>query len=254
MWTGRFGNRKPGLRDTFALSISTWTHAAQQVTRGAKMYVADCTRRPQFPSWSWAGWEGRADFSVSAASDNNLHVDFFTAMTSKDWCSGIDANLWSAKMELSALDGSVATLLSASVPFPELADPGKTCLLRIHEPLVLKGMHLMQSVFKGEWRRLYGKTVQIHLSVHMTEAELMTGHQNGELLTVLVFASTTPFIYSGTARYLILRKVNNTETHWTRIGRMVMTIRESEMEKFKTAAETIAGLPVKRFGRAIELN
>lgn len=58
---GLFANGKPGLQDTFALSLSAWTHTAKPATRDAEMYVADCPRRKQFPSWTWAGWTGRAD-------------------------------------------------------------------------------------------------------------------------------------------------------------------------------------------------
>jgi hypothetical protein len=52
---GLFANGKPGLQDTFALSVSAWTRAAQRVAEDAEMYVADCPRRAQFPSWTWAG-------------------------------------------------------------------------------------------------------------------------------------------------------------------------------------------------------
>jgi len=56
---GLFANEKPGLQDTFALFVSGWTHAAQRVAGDAEMYVADCPRRAQFPSWTWAGWKGQ---------------------------------------------------------------------------------------------------------------------------------------------------------------------------------------------------
>jgi hypothetical protein len=81
-------------------------------------------------------------------------------------------------------------------------------------------MCLMPSTVTGEWRRLLGKRVQLHLSIPMTETEL---------LTVLVFASTVPFIYNGTARYLILRRAKAAGTRWERIGRLAMRLEESEM-------------------------
>ena len=80
-------------------------------------------------------------------------------------------------------------------------DPNKTWLLTVREPMVLRHMDLMHSVFEGEWRRLVGKPVQVHLSVAMTEAELTAGHTSGELVTVLVLASTVPFVCNGTARF-----------------------------------------------------
>ena len=260
---GLFANGKPVLQDTFALSVSAWTHAAQRVAEDAEMYVADCPLRAQFPSWTWAGWKGRADFSATTAAgededepvggDDTVHVDFFTAMTSEDWVHGINGRLWSAEMLLHATDGSKATLLTGGAPVAGTADPGKTWLLTIREPLVLRHMYLMHSTIEGEWRRLMGKRVQLHLSVPMTEAELTAGHKSGELVTVLVFASTVPFIFNGTARYLILRRANDAGTRWRRIGRLAMTLEEWDMDRYKSAAGMIAGMPVKKFGRDIVL-
>jgi hypothetical protein len=143
--------------------------------------------------------------------DDTVHVNFFTAMTSEGWVRGIN-RLWSAEMLLHATDGSEATLLTGRAPVAGTADLGKTWLLTIREPLVLRHMYLMHSTIEGEWRRLMGKRVQLHLSVPMTEAELTAGHKSGELVTVLVFASTVPFIFNGTARYLILRRANDAGT------------------------------------------
>jgi hypothetical protein len=95
VWAGKFATGKPGAQYTFGLSISAWTHTAQPVEKDAEMYVVDCPRRPQFPSWTWVGWKGRADFSATAAAgkeednppgwEDNVHVEFFKAMTSRDW-------------------------------------------------------------------------------------------------------------------------------------------------------------------------
>lgn len=265
MWAGRFADSRPGVQHTFALSLSAWTHAAKPVAENAEMYVADCPRRAQFPSWTWAGWKGRADFSTTTAAgedederagwDDSVHVDFFNAMTSMDWVHGINGRLWSAEMSLHATDGSEATMLVGHVPVVgTAADLSKTWLLNIHEPLVLRHMYLMHSTIEGEWRRLMGKQVQLHLSVPVTEAELTAGHRSGELVTVLVFASRVPFIFNGMARYLILRRrANDAETRWERIGRLAMTLEEWEMDRFKSTAGMIDSLPVKKFGRDIVL-
>jgi hypothetical protein len=156
-------------------------------------------------------------------------------------------------MLLHATDGSEATLLTGRALVAGTADLGKTWLLTIREPLVLRHMYLMHSTIEGEWRRLMGKRVQLHLSVPVTEAELTAGHKSGELVTVLVFASTVPFIFNGTPRYLILRRANDAGTRWERIGRLAMTLEEWDMDRYKSTAGMIAGMPVKKFGRDIVL-
>jgi hypothetical protein len=132
-------------------------------------------------------------------------------------------------------------------------DQSKKWMLTIHEPLVMRHMILMHSVINGEWRRLMGKRVQIHLSVRMTESELTTRHKTGELVTVLVFASRVPFIFNGAARFLILRKVDEAGTRWERVGRLTMTTEESELNRNKSTAGIITTLPVKKFGKHIVL-
>ena len=98
-----------------------------------------------------------------------------------------------------------------------------------------------------------GKLVQVHLSVEMTEAALTAGHKRGELVTVLVFASTVPFIWNGTARYLILRRADETGTRWERIGRLEMRMDEWEMEKYGNSMGMINALPIKKFGKDLTL-
>ena len=263
VWAGLFATGNPGLQDTFAMSISAWTHAAERVAEDSEMYVVDLPRRSQFPSWTWVGWKGRVDFSASGAAGDDeddtagrqdtVHADFFKAMTSNSWAGGIN-RLWSAEMMLHATDGSEATMLVGHAPVPRTTtDPKQMWLLTIHSPLVLRHMVLMHSTIRGEWRRLMGKRVQLHLSTPTTEAELRTGHQSGELVTVLVFASTVPFVFNGTARYLILRRVDDAGTRWERIGRLAMTLEEWELDGYRNSAGMIDALPVKRFGRDIVL-
>lgn len=56
------------------------------------------------------------------------------------------------------------------------------------------------------------KRVWLNLSVPVMEAELKTGYESGELVTVLVFVSILSFLSLGTVRYLILRRVDNIRT------------------------------------------
>lgn len=267
VWTGSFATGKPGLQDTFALSTSSWIHIAPRTVKDLEMFVTDCRRRPQFPSWTWLGWKGRVDFSttnadcidedVDAVDDDNCDLtyyedsvleDFFRVMTSETWAGSIN-RLWSADMILHASDGSEATLLEGEVPITGLAtDQSKTWLLTIREPFVLCHMVFMHFKDDDQRRRLMGKRVQLHLSVPISEAELRTGHKNGKLATVLVFASTVPFVWNGVARFLVLRKVDDTGPRWERIGSLSITLGEWGLGKCKNEAEMIAALPVKKFG------
>lgn len=275
VWMGVFADgRSPALQHTFAFSVSVWFHVARPVARRAELYVADRPRRGQFPSWSLIGWEGVVDFNGDNTQQNraveedsdeedeednmadNAHVEFFMAMLSPEWVTSID-RLWSAQMVLHSEDGSHSTLLSGRVPnLDEFAGGGKSAnkkwLLTIKDPLVLKHLYLMHSSC-GRWRRLMGKTAELHLSVSMTEEELTQGHKAGNLLSVLIFAGTVPFVWDGRARYLILRRVAGADTRWERIGRLVLTMEEWMMDRYKDSGDMVRDLPVKKFGKDIIL-
>ena len=286
VWAGTFANDKPGLQHTFALSLSSWTHVADPVEHDAKMYVADCPRRNQFPSWTWAGWQGAVQFCnekqsiTHRAEDSNgmvgvmtmlpgppklpgqdgefetaaidpSHSDFFKALTSKDWVGGMK-KIWSAEMMMHNIDGTYAALLSGWTPVRTIGDPTISWLLTIQKPLVLRHMHLMHSTNKSEWRRLIGKIVTIHLSIPIPEAQLVADHESGHLITVLVFASMIPYVYNGIARYLILRRADENGC-WEKIGRLNMWLTEQELEMFRTPEDMIAALPIKSFGEDVTI-
>ncbi|RYP13467.1 hypothetical protein DL765_006880 [Monosporascus sp. GIB2] len=263
IWAGLFGDGKPGLQHTFALSISGWMHSAKRIADGAEMYVASCPRREKFPSWTWAGWQGMTTFSESDASSagggggeeqdddeaaDTEYSDFFMALTSEQWVSSVD-KIWSAEMMLHDASGTEATLLTGRVPVSSTGDPNRRWLLTIRKPLVLRHMYLMHSVNEWEWRQLMGKRARIHLSVPMTEAALAAGHKTGELVTVLVFASTVPFIYTGCARFLILRRTDAGGGRWERIGRLTLTLEEWMMDKYGDTKKLLDDLPVRSFGK-----
>ncbi len=200
------------------------------------MFAADCPRRKQFPSWTWAVWQGSVEFGPRKGSD---HEDFFGALTSPQWEI---STIWSAETILSAADGSESTVVSGREPIFNTGDPGKTWLLTTLPPLVLMS-----------WRQLKGKDVEMHLSVKMTAEELVDGVNNGELLPVLVFASTVPFIWNGIAKFLILRKCGQESTRWERIGRLQMRIEEWEMKKYGNVEGILSGLPIHKLGKNIVL-
>ncbi|RYP60223.1 hypothetical protein DL769_008212 [Monosporascus sp. CRB-8-3] len=271
VWAGLFGDGKPGLQHTFALSISGWMHSAKRIADDAEMYVASCPRREEFPSWTWAGWQGTATFSEGDPSRagggseeqddddddddeaaDTEYSDFFTALTSEQWVSSVD-KIWSAEMVLHDAGGTEATLLAGRAPVSSTGDPNRRWLLTIRKPLVLRHMYLMHSVNEWEWRRLMGKRVRIHLSVPMTEATLTAGHRAGDLATVLVFASTVPFVWNGVARFLILRRTDDGGGRWERIGRLTLILEEWMMDKYGDTKKMLDDLPVRSFGKDLIL-
>ncbi|CZR69955.1 uncharacterized protein PAC_19856 [Phialocephala subalpina] len=259
VWAGPFADGQPGLQHTFALSISIWFHLGKLIEAKSELFVANCHRRSQYPSWSWIGWEGRVDFNGDnndynepheVDEDNyggdNFHIDFFTAMMKTEWVKSIN-RIWSAEMILHSEDRKDSTLLYGSVSIEGFADHSKKWLLTIQEPLVLKHMHLMHSSNDWEWKRLMGKLATLRLSTPFTEEELTRGHKSGDMVTVLMFASTVSFVWDGRARFLILRQVDGVERRWERIGSLVLTIEEWVMGKYKNSQDMIKDLPVIRF-------
>lgn len=127
VWTGRFADgERPRLGATFAFSVSVWFHVPRPVARRAELYVINCPRRAQFPSWSWIGWEGTVEFNrddtdYSAVKgevgdddedvDNedeisdNAHTDFFISILKPEWTTSID-RLWSTQIALHSEDGT----------------------------------------------------------------------------------------------------------------------------------------------------
>jgi hypothetical protein len=92
-----------------------------------------------------------------------------------------------------------------------------------------------------------GKLATLRLSTPFTEEELTRGHKSGDMVTVLIFASTVPFVWDGRARFLILRQVDMVERRWERIGNLVLTIEERVIERYESSQDMIKDLPVVKF-------
>lgn len=265
---GSFADGQPALQHSFAMSLSVWLHVGRPVEPNSQLYVARCLRRAQFPSWSWIGWEGRVDFNGDEKAPaeegegdddgddgggrHNSHIEFFRAMTSSSWCSMVD-RIWSAEMMLHSEDGYASTLLYGNVSLHNFVNPDRKWLLTIKQPLVLKHLVLMHSRNEWEWRRLMGKLVELHLSTPFTEEELTAGHRSGHMVSVMVFASTVPFVYDGKAQFLILKRVDASGQRWERVGRLVLTLEEWRMTNYKSTKEMIDDLPICQFGRDITI-
>ncbi|KAM6524246.1 hypothetical protein FSOLCH5_004848 [Fusarium solani] len=257
IWAGAFADGQPGLQHSFAMSVSAWFHTGSPVEPGSELYVSGCPRRSQFPSWTWIGWQGRADFNGDNTDPgvegddedsrgDNAHIDFFAAMTSPDWVRSV-SHIWSAEMMLHSEDGRFSTLLEGFLPLQDFNDSTKIWLLTVKRPLVLKHLHMMPSKYSEEWMRLMGRRVELHMSETVTEEELRKGHQSGTMVTVLVFAATVPFVWDGRARFLVLRRVDAAGTRWERIGSLVLTMEEHLMDKYSDSESMVRDLPVQAY-------
>ncbi|PQE26371.1 Heterokaryon incompatibility protein [Rutstroemia sp. NJR-2017a BBW] len=244
VWRGKFATGKGGLRDTFALSLTGWVHGGRRMVGEGEVYAVESVRGAEFPSWTWVGWKGRAAFITTVRTgqpgnegdlkEDNIHVKFFKAMTSNSWARGIGFRVWSAFMTVHTSDGSeVIRVVDQGTVLA--IDQSKKWLLTIRSPFVL------------QQRALMSKDVQIHLSVRMNMAELKAGHAKGELINVLVFASTVPFVFNGKVKFLVLRRLDEAMRRWERIGLLVMTVEEHEWNSWKNTKGMVKALPVERF-------
>jgi len=286
VWVGTFTDDTPGLQHTFALSISSWTHIAQETEQGIGLYVTNRPRRRQFPSWTWVGWEGSIEFcnekqskfhrtektnafigtitvlpeGARGCTDDPLettgvdpaHSDYFKALTDRDWRGSVK-KIWSAEMLLHDVEGAESTLMTGWAQVSTISEQQKTWLLTIRKPFVLKHLCLTYAIVDGERIKVTNEVLKIHLSVPMTERELVDGHTDGSIVAVLVFAGTVPYIWNGIARFLILRRDADDGHHWERIGRLNMWMTEREMRKYGTVEEIIDALPVAGFGEDITI-
>ncbi|KAL2075082.1 hypothetical protein VTL71DRAFT_24 [Oculimacula yallundae] len=259
---GPFANGQNALQHTFALSLSIWFHIGKPFERGSELFISDCHRRTQFPSWSWVGWEGKVDFNGDNndwdienhedddVTEDNFFVEFYSAMLSSEWVSAIN-RIWSTELVLSSTDGSYSTILSGPVPLEEFGDQRRTWTLTIKDALVLRHLHLMHS--PHDWRCLMGMPVSIHLSTPYTEDELKEGHKSGEIVVVLLFASVVPYVWDGRARFLILKRTQGEKVVFERIGTLTLILEEWMMHKYNCTDDMIRGLPVKKYGGDIDL-
>ncbi|CAO2657088.1 Nn.00g058910.m01.CDS01 [Neocucurbitaria sp. VM-36] len=333
VWPSTFANHTPGLQHTFALSLTSWAHRAPPpASPNSDFHTTTAPqRRPQFPSWTWAGWQGSVAFCSSSSSDaperrtscvedgnaimllggvirvmpglpmttmggvnergggggggrggggrggggggggvfevgavDPRHGDFFKALTSAEWVRGV--KVWSAELRLHGDDNDAAggtgirqaveVMASWTLRLAVRGDARSASwrYLTMKKPLVLQDLRLSSPRAtgpRGGGRRLGGRLVSVHLSVGMTEAQLVADQETGHVVVVLVFAGTVPFVYNGIARFLVLRRAK--EGRWERIGRVNMWVAEEEMKRFWKAEDMVGALPVQPFGEDITI-
>ncbi|KAF2713686.1 hypothetical protein K504DRAFT_498488 [Pleomassaria siparia CBS 279.74] len=173
----------------------------------------------------------REDDELETRSIDPAHNDYFRVLTSVERMSRIDKS-WSAEIVLQDEEGmnELSMYGWAQVRLAG-ADLQKSCLLTIRKPLVLEHFSLTYALVDGERICLTEEVVSVHLSVKMSERELVTGHESGDSLSVLVFSGTVPFVWNGIARFLVFRRVEDGH-RWERVGRMNLWITEKMMKSY----------------------
>lgn len=279
LWLGNIAGVHSGPQITFALTVSAWYHC----TGPPKMFASEpCRRRPQFPSWSWAGWTGAA---VSwRVLPNNEHcaqmADFIEIEVPSELEQYRERSrlLWAADTFLFAPgERGDAVRLQHGVSADRLGQE-KRSLIGLHNPLVLKYFtrkkqekkkwgwarvagregrdrrHAVDLDWDLEWHRIAGRLCSIYLSVEMGEKEWTAKHESGEIVSVLMFACRylgDEHEGHGGARFLTLRRVGEgagaAEERWERIGTLFLTIPKGFLDECGDNRDLLKKLPVREW-------
>ncbi|KAH7324699.1 heterokaryon incompatibility protein-domain-containing protein [Stachybotrys elegans] len=238
-------------RDLFALSTSFWHHREGHKAR----------RRPNLPSWTWAGWQGAVDLHSSiviAEGEGKLNgrkffSHHYVAATQLTRSGPTSKWVYSPEMVVLNPDGGVAYDFRAeSVEglrkgVPRLAP--RRYLLRVTTPLVLD--RVKAKTHAGGWAFNH-LSVDVRLSSGDLEASGIRGyverHARGEQMTVLWFVEET---------LVMLLVVQRTERNtWERVGRMRMGFADEAkdvMQRCGRLEALLEELPLRRLAEDIIL-
>ncbi|KAK0664608.1 heterokaryon incompatibility protein-domain-containing protein [Cercophora samala] len=266
---------------TFAMSASGWYHRSG-VHPETNFISEPCARRTHLPSWTWAGWEGPVSWRAPP------QIEHCSNMT--DMIEAISANqpphpLWAAEFHLF----NSAPLKSDNLPTrtiklrdchtPKDLDTEQPDAIVLQNPYVLKysARHEVANSKKGwDWMaragragsrsvmtdeavswdrkqyRIAGRLSFVALSVEMTEEEWTKKHTDGELVSVLMYATRwNPEESSGHggAHFMTLRKVRDFRggaSIWERVGVLYLVIPKVSLDKCGRGDDLLKQAPVER--------
>ena len=232
MWMGAINERTTGAQVSFVLAIGMWHHRSGNDMR---MFVAEHRhRRPNLPSWTWAGWEGAVTWRALPESEQCTMLG--------DLIDNKDTSLvWAADVSL-----GYPNTESIKLPHTHTADElvqVAPIWIEIENPLILNTFHrtaekekpwhwarmigragrhqrlrVRDLAWDKDWHRVGGRLCVIALSISMTEAEWTLKHVSGELISVLIYAGKEPGGEHGRGLFLTLRRVTGVLDHWERVG------------------------------------
>jgi hypothetical protein len=257
MWVDIICGGQNGAQITFALSVTSWYHRADQ---NHQMIVSEeSQRRHHLPSWTWAGWRGTVTWRAPPEYEHGAFMSDLIALEKLRFLWAVDMYLFNQGQPRRLLSTYSTDQLKSEAP----------TLIEIRDPLVLK--YSVRKETKKEWRwvqkggragreqydigspdwdqkwyRIAGRLCFIGLSVQMTEKEWTDKHASKELISVLMFASKDPSSEHGRARFLTLRKAIPAAEHWERIGVLSLLIPQVSLVKCSTNEDFLRQLPVHR--------
>ncbi|TVY22956.1 hypothetical protein LHYA1_G008166 [Lachnellula hyalina] len=257
LWLGNICGDHNGAQFTFALSVTSWYHRADQ---NHQLFVSkESQRRSHLPSWTWAGWKGIVTWRAPPEYEHGAFMSDLIALEKLRF-------LWAVDMYLFNQDQPRRLLSSYST---DLLKSGTPNLIEIRDPLVLEDFVRKETkkqwkwIQKGgrvgrelydigspdwdeKWYRIAGRLCFIGLTVRMTEQEWTNKHASKELMSVLMFASKDPSSEHGRARFLTLRKAMPAADRWERIGILSLIIPQVSLAKCSTNEDLLKQIPVHR--------
>ncbi|KAF2267710.1 HET-domain-containing protein [Lojkania enalia] len=267
MWLGEVAGGQLGAQMTLALSLCFWYHRSDS---DLHMFASEqCQRRTHLPSWTWAGWKGTVSWRLPPHEEH-----------SRTMCDLVESEfidlLWAADIYLRDKNSSASVHL-ASIDSPHSLDNEDLRLLEIKKPWVLKhfdcipdnyhqwawlrkaGRSLDKKYNAGpvswnsDFYRIRGRLTFIGVSISITRAEWTGKHKSGEFKSVLLFAGRDPSGNHGRARFLTLRRMQEGDEIWERIGIIQLIIPDGvdsepngELSRYKSSKQLFEALPIQQ--------
>ncbi|KAK4675252.1 hypothetical protein QC764_512570 [Podospora pseudoanserina] len=266
---------------TFAMSASGWYHRSS-IQPETTFISEPCSRRPHLPSWTWAGWEGPVSWRAPPAIEHCSNMtDIIDAISVKQ----PPHPLWVAEFHvfnsapLAENNMPARTVRLRECHSGEALDAEQPDAIVLQNPYVLKystrhpvseskkkwdwtaragrvGSRSVQSDQNVPWDtkqyRIAGRLSFVAMSVEMTEEEWTKKHFDGELVSVLMYATRwNPEEQSGHggAHFMTLRKVRSFRGRtsiWERVGVLYLVIPKVSLDKCVRGDDLLKQAPVER--------
>ncbi|KAL5317951.1 hypothetical protein ACEPPN_015055 [Leptodophora sp. 'Broadleaf-Isolate-01'] len=257
-----------GAQVSFALTVTSWYHRAGS---SHQLFVAEsCERRTHLPSWSWAAWKGPMTWRSPPNFEHGAFLEDLITSNAESL-----RFLWAADVYLHHPDQQTPIHLrdiSTHTPSTTRIRVGEEnpTLINIKAPLVLKyftrkpttkqwswvrragrpgrePLNVDSGGWDETWHRIAGRLCFIAVSVPMTGEEWTKRHEDGKLVSVLMFASRDPSSEHARARFLTLRKVESVEggERWERVGVVALIVPSVSLVRCVTVGDFLKQVPVR---------
>ncbi|KAH7306070.1 heterokaryon incompatibility protein-domain-containing protein [Rhexocercosporidium sp. MPI-PUGE-AT-0058] len=207
-----------GAQISFALTVTSWYHRAGS---SHQLFVSEpCERRTHLPSWCWAAWKGPVtwrsppDFEHGAFLGDLIATDVETPIYLRDRSAPTKTRIASENPTLMHIKAPLVLKYFHRIPTKKqwswVRRPGRPGR---------ESLNAESTGWDETWHRIAGRLSFIAVSVPMTGEEWTRGHEEGRLVSVLLFASKDPSSEHSRARFLTVRKVESADREGEREGR-----------------------------------